>query len=212
MRLPLQFATGFVLLTTLVSCGVANRTGETPSDPADRQQTPAPTSRPQPAAPQAVVEGRFGQEVRVGDLGLTMQIVNVGIQSGLDPNGTLAYSDQDHLFIKLVIKNYNPNKMARVSSQRDPKLTDEHGNTYDQVKQMKNNRGRPIATDFAIGNGKIADVRSDREGTDAYVFTPPVPGANTLTLTLDATSYGGTGVIKLTVTRPEWDPKPKPKR
>jgi hypothetical protein len=101
-------------------------------------------------------------------------------------------------------RNYNPNRIIKAGSQVDVAiLRDDVGNTYQGIRAT-NEIGLTNSIDDQIPAGMARPVRSDQPGWDVLVFERPVPGASTVTLSLDASQYGGVGRIEVQVPRETW--------
>jgi hypothetical protein len=151
--------------------------------------------------------GVIGQEMRFGDLGVTVTSIR---QTGYGSH-TAAGRQMGHnvaLVVSLRLKNYNPNRVLRVPGQSgSAKATDDVGNEYPEVQPV-NEWGLENTIDGQIEDGTALNLRSDVIGEDRVIFSRPVPGANVLTVTMDAAQYdGGSGKIVFRVPRSVWLPK-----
>ena len=148
----------------------------------------------------------IGEEARFGALGVTLANVSVGNVSGTSPSGRQLTSSDLLFIIRLQFKNYDPNAIAKVEGQSNATLQDEHGNKYKPMS-ITTEVGIPAKIDGQISSGHYVELRSDEMKSDVLVFERPVPGAASLTLTLDAKKYGGSGKLKITIPRSAWDKK-----
>jgi hypothetical protein len=151
--------------------------------------------------------GVIGQEMRFGDLGVTVRSIRQNNYTSKDILGTTLYHS-DALVVSLQIKNYNPNRQHPVPAQSGyARVIDDVGNSYKEL-HATNEFGSRTDMDGQIEPGKALYLMADRIGEDRVVFGRPVPGANVLTVTLDASRYdGGSGKIVFRVPRSVWLPK-----
>ncbi len=148
-------------------------------------------------------QGEVGKEIRFGPLGVTVERIHLGVFSATTSTGRVLRSDPNDpdLVVNIKFKNHDPTKRIKVNAQAGKAtLVDEHGNEYPTMS-LQNELGLKIKTDGAIEADHYKEFASDESPTDVLVFKKPVPGANTLTLTLDATQYGGKGKVRYVVGR-----------
>jgi hypothetical protein len=156
----------------------------------------APDSRP-------THECSFGEEMRFGDLGVAVRRARVEGFTSVTPAGRQLFH-QPAFVITIGLKNYNPNRVIDAGAQVDAaRLEDDVGNRYDGIKAV-NEIGLAGRIEGQIPPGMARPVRSDEDARDVLVFDRPVPGASTLTLTLDASRYGGLGRLKVQIPRSAW--------
>lgn len=106
---------------------------------------------------------------------------------------SLAMTESGELTIVLRVRCRNPNRYGVVAGQSDRAvLTDDHGNTYS-----------PAATDGQLSS-EPKQIRSDDRRTDTLAFARPLPGADRVLLTLDASRYGGAGRFRFAVPKAAW--------
>ncbi len=157
--------------------------------------------------------GEIGKEIRFGSLGMTVESIQLTSFSATSSLGRVfqsSKSDPD-IVVRINLKNHDANKMVKATAQSGKaKMTDEHGNDYSEMHLM-NEAGLPLRTDGSISAGHYIEFQSDEKVVDALVFKKPVPGANTITITLDAAQYGGKGKIRYVVNRDEFSPSAKSK-
>jgi Zn finger protein HypA/HybF involved in hydrogenase expression len=145
-----------------------------------------------------VVDAKVGEEVWVGDVGVTVAWVGVTRFQSHSPAGHL----QDHepeLVVQINLKNRNPNRVIQVGGQSGAcRVKDDVGNTYREIS-AKTDFGFTSTIVRQIPVGKGRDLRSDQnyEPGDVVVFDQPVPGASELVVTLKADVYGGNGTIRV---------------
>lgn len=151
--------------------------------------------------------GKMGEEIRFGSsLGVTLERVGVEKVSATSPSGR-ELTSSDLLFVAhLRFKNYDPNSLVKVKGQSNETLIDDHGNKY-KTMSITTEVGIPAKISGQIGSGHYIELRSDESHGDVVVFERPLPGANTLTLTLDADSYGGKGKLKYILPKSSWTGK-----
>lgn len=157
------------------------------------------TGNPAPAK-----EYNFGEEIRFGDLGVTVIYAGQAGFTSTTAGGRQLFHDPEFV-ITIRFKNYNPNRVLDAGAQVDvATLEDDVGNKYDRVKAA-NEIGMENKIDGQISPDKVRPVRSDdKEARDLLVFNRPVPGASVLTLTLDASKYGGSGKVKVKIPKSAW--------
>jgi hypothetical protein len=149
-------------------------------------------------------EYKFGEEMRFGDLGATVVFAGQAGFTSTTSAGRQLFHDPEFV-VTIQFKNYNPNRVVEAGAQVDAAtLEDDVGNRYSRIK-AKNEIGLENKIDEQISSGKVRPVRSDdKDARDLLVFERPVPGASTLTLTLDASKYGGSGKIKVKIPKSAW--------
>ena len=158
---------------------------------ADKTGSAAPMKRP-------AADRLSGEEMRFGDIGVTVVRGKVEAFGSILPPGS-AYFHEPAYVVQLVIKNYNPNRVLEVGAQADVATAeDDVGNHYESLK-TKNELGIRTYIVGQIPPGKTLPVRPDKPDEDVLVFDRPVPGASLMRLSLDASRYGGTGTIHVTI-------------
>lgn len=148
--------------------------------------------------PGPTTEVALGEEVRFGDLGVTVASAHVSPYQSTSPGGTL-YNHEAALLIAIRFKNYNPNRTIKADCQIDTStLRDDVGNSYRGIA-ARDEFGRRRSIVGQVEEGMSRPVRSEKVESDVLVFARPVAGARQLTLTLAARRYGGTGVLRVTI-------------
>lgn len=152
-----------------------------------------------------IVITELNEEVRVDDMGVTVQSAKVVGFSSVTAGGRQMFHNPEFV-VRLKLKNYNSNRVIDAGAQSGvAKLTDDIGNDYKELLAT-NEFGLNNTIDGQIPDGHVRPVRSDADGQDVIVFSRPVPGASKVDLLLDATKYGGSGKIKVTIMKAAWLP------
>jgi len=146
-----------------------------------------------------------GKEMRFGDLGVTVTGARVMSFRSIRPSGgELVHGSE--LCVGITFKNYDTTRIAHAQSQIGHcSLTDDVGNKYSLVT-AKTDAGFRAAIQGQIPQDMEIDVRSEMTGQDLLVFSKPVEGASSVTLTLDASRYGGQGLIEVTFPKSMYKP------
>jgi hypothetical protein len=153
--------------------------------------------RPLPAA--RIYE--VGQEAQVGDFRVTVKSAGSGSVLGWHPSlpGN-AFAETIHglYLVELRIANRHPTRIlsARAADGPGATLTDELGNRYDRITPVNS-----FGTRLRV-NGRIEDnARVDPGETvdDLLTFERPAAVARSLTVTIPASRYGGTGDLKFAI-------------
>lgn len=144
-----------------------------------------------------------GEEVRFGDLGVTVYSARVVAWGSMSSGGHPHVHPPDFVVV-LTLTSHNPNRELSVQGQTGHcSLADDVGNTYGEM-QAKSEGGFTNTINGQIQPGQPRRVRSGEPANDIVVFRKPVPGASAVTLTLDATRYGGQGKIRVRVPANVW--------
>lgn len=193
---------GLMLVAVLAAgCGEAKREGGSFANSQPKPQGGSPDPAPEVAAkPSPVRPVKVGGSVDVGDLSLKIMSAKV--------TGFLDDQDNSHtgLVVEFAVTCTNPKRIATVPAQAGrARMTDDVGNTYQE---------NLVAGRFGDAAGLLWDrIRHKREVRlqssggplkDAVIFEKPVEGAARVTVDLDASAYGGGGVIRLELTRAEF--------
>lgn len=138
--------------------------------------------------------GKLGEEMLFGDLGVEVTLLGQGGVQGRTKLDRWLDSAEAYFRVGLVFTNRNPTTRISVCGQINrARLKDEHGNSYRTVT-ITQEFGVPIRALCGSSTGlyyqimpdeKVV-VRSDKQQTDLILFERPVPGAQQLTMTLDA--------------------------
>jgi hypothetical protein len=153
-----------------------------------------------------VKHASIGEQVVFGDLLVT--VLAVTVQQFQTTDYTIY---KPSLIILLQVRTSNPNRLVDVPSQgKSAKVSDDVGNTYRELSLLRDTgqgiwHPQPGRTELVTqGMGRL---RVDSPVTDVILFERPVEGAAELSIDLDATKYGGEGVIRLNVSRSQWEKK-----
>lgn len=148
-------------------------------------------------------EYEIGQEMRFGDLGVTVVSAKIASFTSTTAAGR-PMTHNAELVVRLELINHNPNRVLDAGSQVEVcRLVDDVGNEYTAIRAV-NEWGLENRIDGQIDRGRARPLRSDQNGSDVLVFSRPVPGASRLVLTLDATQYGGNGRVKVNIPKTAW--------
>jgi hypothetical protein len=150
-----------------------------------------------------VDEHNMGEEIRFGDLGVTVTQAQVSGYSSRTAAGRLMNHTPEFV-IHTKFKNYNPKRVVKAGSQvRSSTLVDDVGNSYQGIRAT-NEIGLTNEIEGQISPGMAIEVRSDEPATDVLVFDRPVQGASFIFLTLDASKYGGSGKVRIKIPKSAW--------
>jgi hypothetical protein len=184
--------------------------------------TPEPVAPGKKAKPIPVTAAAIGQDVTFGDL--VVKPIAVIVRPFQMSDFAI---HEPSLIILLEIRNNNPNRIIDVPSQfGTAKVTDDVGNTYRELQTLNASGDGiwyPLPGRTEMIHQREARLRSEKPTTDVVLFERPVLGATKVTIDLDASKYGGEGVIRIEVPRSVWelpapkvetkvDPKSKPKK
>lgn len=172
------------------------------SEQAERKQDqkPQPTQR-------HVQQLAFGESVAFGPLTVQVKTARLAHYQGRSPAKSVISSSQPGIVSTIVITTTDGTKEHTAKGATGTaSLTDDLGNTISAMR-LKTDLGFTCDIDGQLKGGGVYTVRSDKPLSDTLVFDQPVPAASTLTLTLDATNYGGTGNLVVTLPESIWKPK-----
>jgi hypothetical protein len=149
-------------------------------------------------------EATIGEEMRFGDLRVvvTARMDDVWASS---PGGRDIVSKKPLFTVRITFANDDAKRIINAGAQVDvATLTDDVGNSYGRITTLSDEFGHECDIINQVPPGKVRLVRSDERATDILVFDRPLAGASTLTLTLSASRYGGTGKIKVLIPKSAW--------
>jgi hypothetical protein len=143
-----------IALLLVVGCRPAPSTAPPPVAPVTVAPVPAPIPQPKPAAVPAVAEHPFGEEVREGDLLVTVkEVANFGRIYW----GSLSADFKTMMLVHLSLKNTSAGKIVEWNGRPDGfKVEDEHGNIFKEA---------------SISNHSWTDWE-DRDGSYRYRINP----------------------------------------
>lgn len=140
----------------------------------------------------------LGQEIRFGDLGVTVVRARVEKYVSLTSIGQPVLHDPA-VVVRIGIRNYNPNRIAEAGAQTGvATLTDNLGNRYERVSP-RSDIGLPTSIPGQTPAGTVVRLRSDEAEEDVLLFDRPVPGASSLELRLDGSRYESSGSVKVII-------------
>lgn len=204
-----------VLLTAalVTGCGQAK---EEAAKPAEKQELPAygkgggtviavvkDDKKPQIATkPLPVRPLKVGETLPVGDLAI--KLTSASVTGFLD--------DRDNslagLVVQFTVTCTNPKRIVTVPAQAGrARMTDDVGNAYEEniaVGRIADSAG--LLWNRIRHKQEVRLQSSDGPRMDAVIFEKPVDGASRVTVDLDASVYGGDGVIRLELARADLFP------
>ena len=149
-------------------------------------------------------EYHVGDTFKAGDLQVTIKNAAAGEYTSTTRGGGRLMQHPKALMVVLQIKNTNPNREHEARSQTGRAYArDDVGNEYQSLQPLSDMH---LETDVPnhITKGMSVFLRSDRDVSDTIITGNPVPGASKVTVLIDASCYGGRGMIRLVLTREEW--------
>ena len=138
---------------------------------------------------------QVNSEHRIGDIGITITGCN---DRWMECTSTLGerFNSANFTVVDVTIKNYNPNRLARVGSQVGvAKAIDDRQTELASMVEISSRHPLADAEGRIRKHDEIA-LRSDEVAKDVIVFERVVPAVKRVTVYLDATAYGGTGYLK----------------
>jgi hypothetical protein len=165
------------------------------------------TSDPTGAASPAAVH-KIGEWIKVGDAEVRVTGARETNVLGRTQIAKRQMNYPVSLVVSLEIRVADPDRTFDIHPQtRRATATDDKGNRYKPVA-ITDEFGGYVDVDGMIRVDRVLRLRSDAAGADKVVFERPPPGANEVTVSFDATAYGGTGRFAVAVTRDQWTYKP----
>jgi hypothetical protein len=184
--------------------GVAKSLPEAAKDVPPPTTTPVveKPKEPPPVEPALVEppprEYKYREVMVFGDLGVAVTDARETGYTSTTASGRRLFHNPAFV-VTIKFKNYNRNRIIKAGAQVDVATLDDNvGNRYDRI-EARSDLGLAAHIEGQIERGYVRPVRSDEEAGDVLVFDRPVEGASTLTLTLDASRYGGSGKVKVKI-------------
>lgn len=137
---------------------------------------------------------QFGQEHRIGDIGIKVTGCNDGAVRCDSAFGE-QYDIGDFTVIYLTVENHNPTRNADVGGQTDKAVViDDLGNRLAREIPYSKTHGTGTVRN-QIQVGFVRSVRSGEPEQDTVIVARTVPAVKRVKVYIDAKQYGGTGYL-----------------